>query len=336
MKIISEPLTRTGLTLAAAALLGYGCARSGSGNLPKPKAVDLYVAAVDAYHAGDTQQAKARLEQATRANPELRMAHSMLGDIYRAEGNYTQARREYEATVRLDPYTSSNHYRLGLTYHFLDMFNEAIASYLRAMDLKPNDWQSNMNLGLTYLALNQLDDAVKYTDMATRIDTRQPEAWTNLGVVHDARAEYPKAEQCYRKALELDSDHSTTMLNLGSNLLAQKKTSEAIAVLEQAATEKPTPLVLTRLGEALSEARRLDDAVARFDDAIRLDPRYIPALNAKGATLIRIYQERDLELNDKSRLAALEAWARSLAIRPGQPGIQTLVKKWTEPKLFEK
>lgn len=334
MRWIRQPLIAVGMGILVVSLLGYGCAARTS-TPSRPRGVDLYVAGVSAYQAGDADKARRQLEWATQVNPELRMARSMLGDLYRSDGNYPAARRHYEALAKLDMYSAWNHYRLGITYQFLQMFKEAAASYLRALDLKPNDWQTNMNLGLTYMALDQSDDALKFVTNATRLAPEQAQTWSNLGVVFDARGDYTQAEQAYRKALELDNSHAETMLNLGANLTSQGKSAEALAVLEQVVMREQNPLTHKHYGDALMHNRRFDAAIREYDAALKLNDRYFPALNAKGMALIRVFQERDLELNDASRLAALESWSRSLAIHPHQPRIQALVKRWNDPKLFD-
>jgi len=324
-------------TTGVLALWLGGCSHSTSGpTLERPKAVDLYVSGVQAHKAGNPAVAKTRLELAVSTNPELRMAHSLLGDIYRAEGNYLAARKQYEAMTRLDPYTAANHYRLGLTYQFLQMFKESAACYLRALSLAPTDWKSHMYLGLAYLALDQYDDAMKYADTATRLAPREAEAWGNLGVIYDSRGQFVKAERAYRTALELGANNRTSMLNLVSNLLNQAKPSEAAAVMQQVITTDRSALTLTRYGSVLLANRRFDEAIAQFDEALKLDARYVPAWNEKGIGYIRVFEERDLELNDASRVKALEAWNKSLALKPDQPRVQQWVRKWTEQRLFEK
>src|SRR5213078_1139872 len=85
------------LSLAMGALALGGCGLFNSTPRPDapPRGVNLYVQGVEAYHAGNTDAATDKLEQATRVNPDLRMAHSILGDIYRAKGDYPAARGHY-------------------------------------------------------------------------------------------------------------------------------------------------------------------------------------------------------------------------------------------------
>ena len=49
---------------------------------------------------------------------------------------------------------------------------------------------------------------------------------SNLGVSLDARGEYARAESAYRHSLDLDPENATTLLNLGTNLIAQNKGAE--------------------------------------------------------------------------------------------------------------
>ena len=66
----------------------------------------------------------------------------------------------------------------------------------------------------------------------------------------------------------------------------------------------------TNLGTALHEAGRLDEAVARYEKAVALQPDYAPAYNNLGVTL-RAQGQVD---------AAIAAYERGLALRLGLPG----------------
>src|SRR2546421_3241319 len=111
-------MTKTNpFALAVAALCVAVAGASGligcSSSSKQPKGVDKYVQAVQAYNAGDRERAIMNLMAATRINPDLIMARALLGDLYRAGGQYEDAASQYEVLVKLDPYTALNFYKLG-------------------------------------------------------------------------------------------------------------------------------------------------------------------------------------------------------------------------------
>src|SRR5438132_7855031 len=124
-----------GLCVIALGVGGAGC----KSNQPRGiKAIDRYVAAVQAYNSGDRERAVSDLVSATRANPDLIMATLLLGDLYREGGNYDGALKQYQRVVKMDSYGWENFYKLGVTYQFLQRLEEAAAAYLRALKLNPD------------------------------------------------------------------------------------------------------------------------------------------------------------------------------------------------------
>jgi Tfp pilus assembly protein PilF len=321
--------------IAATAVIGaIGCnSEFGPEESVRPRGVDYYIAGVKAYNTGDQHTAQAQFEHATQVNPNLRMARSMLGDIYRSQGDYDRAREQYEFLARLDPYDADNFYRLGVTYQFLQRIEDAVACYLRALDLRPKDVRSTTNLGLCYLVLNQKDDAVKYLRQATELSPDWADAWTNLGVALDAQGDLVGAENAYKRALELNRNENVALLNLGANLIRQGKGEEAVSVMEEAIKRVDDAPTRTRYGHALALVKRYADALPQYQFALKFDPRYYPAYNERGATLIAQY-EQGLELQDDLRQQAVDAWQTSLKIYPNQPALDEAIKRWTSGRLF--
>ena len=313
------------LTVTVVGVIGVGCA---SNSTPSIKGVDRYVKAVQAYNAGDRDRAVANLIAATRANPDLIMARLMLGDLYREGGDYNQAVVQYERLVKLDPYTWSNFYKLGVTYQFLERLQEAADSYHQALKLNPEDPNSNMNLGLVYLYLGNPDDAVKFTERATLLDPKSAAAFSNLGVALDARGDYVRGEAAYRHSLDLDPENATTLLNLGTNLIQQNKGAEAVDIMERVVNMDNKPLHRKRYGDALAKAGRFDEAVHQFEEALKLDPKYYPAMNEIGWTRIQEYKN-NLELDDSKREQAISSWNQSLNIRSDQPKIKAAMDQYS-------
>ena len=297
------------------------------GPVARPSGVDKYVEGVKAQRAGKPDQAIAALEDAARANPKLTMARALLGDLYKDRGDYTQAADQYKAVTELDPYTGRNFYKLGVAYHLLQKLQAAIDSYLKALKLDPKDWESRMNVGLVYLALGKKDAAVGNLTEATVINPSAGVAFGNLAIALDAQGRYADAEAAYKRALELDPEDTASLGNLGKNLMRQKKTDQAVAVLRKLAELTESASARKLYGDSLVLAKRPDDAIKLYDGILREDKQYYPALNGKGTALIAKYQQ-SLQLDNRQRTAAVNAWKQSLALNPQQPRVEEMLKKW--------
>jgi tetratricopeptide (TPR) repeat protein len=319
---------RVALIATAIGAIGLvGCKSTGKGGGAHGKGVDNYVQAMQQYHAGDKERAMAQLIEATRKNPNLIMPRVMLGDMYRSEGNYDDAVKQYEQVTKMDPYYSSNWYKLGVGYQFMERLKDAAGSYQKALKITPKDAKSNMNLGLVQLYLGNTEEALNYARKATDLEPKSAAAWSNLGVTLDAAGQYPKAEEAYRKSIDLDPDNPATLINLATNLLSQDKAPEAAEVMKRAAGISNTAPVRKRYGDALAKSGRYDDAIAQYQLALKLDPKYYAAMTEIGFTRIAEYR-KGLELDDGKRIEALTNWKKSLEINQNQPKVQAAVKEW--------
>lgn len=325
-------LTSVALATVSAMLVVYGggCAAP-SANTPAspgaPVAVEEYVSGVTALQAGNRVAAVADLEEALERNPQLVMARRVVADIYREDRDYERAAAHYEVAARLDPYTHANHYHLGFSYQMLERFRDASRAYVRAVELLPEDFATNMNLGLAYFSLGEVDPAIFYLERASRIDPQNARVWANLGVVHESRGNAILAEASYRRSLELDPNNLVTMGNLQGNLVLQKKFTDAIAIAEQLIKLQDTASHRIKLGEALTAARRWNEAAAAFDAILARQPRSVPALNGKANLRIQQF-DADLQLNNSLRQEAVKLWQESLKIDSNQPQVRELLTRW--------
>jgi tetratricopeptide (TPR) repeat protein len=292
-----------------------------------PTAGSLYSDGVSAYRAGDRDRAIQLLTQAVRRNPNLAMAHSILGDIHKESGDYSSASRQYESLAKLDPYTADNHHRLAVSYHFLNRLRDAAASYLRALKLNPSDWRSSMNLGLVYMSLGENNAAVEHCQRAVNLHPLSAVAHANLGVVLDARGNAPEAEAAYRRSLTIDPTQAGPAMNLARNLQYRGQTAEAVTVLEKLTAAADSANVRRRYGDALVSAGREADALRQYRESLKLDPRHYQAMNALAALLIAQYRQ-GLLLDDKKRDEAVVMWKQSLELNPNQPKVEAQLKTW--------
>src|SRR5690606_2583219 len=136
-------------------------------------------------------------------------------------------------------------------------------------------------------------------------------AWGNYALVLDSSGQHAEAEAAYRKSLDLDPTVAGVRLNYATNLIRQNRPKEAISLLEPLVKEQRSVLGLRRLGDAYAAAGQPDRAVEQYQAALRLSPRYYPAMNQIAAVRIEQYV-KGLQLNEKARQEALTMWRQSL------------------------
>jgi tetratricopeptide (TPR) repeat protein len=184
-----------------------------------------------------------------------------------------------------------------------------------------------MNIGLVNLAMGRKDAAVGHLTEATVINPNAGVAFGNLAIALDAQSRYSEAEAAYRRALELDPEDTASLGNLGKNLMRQRKTNEAVIVLRKLAELTESASARKLYADSLVMAKQPDAALKQYDGILKEDKQYYPALNGKGSAFIAKY-EQSLQLDNKQRTAAVNAWKQSLALNPQQPRVEEMLRKW--------
>lgn len=91
-----------------------------------------------------------------------------------------------------------------------------------------------------------------------------------------AAGEFAAADQAYRAVLKADPANAEALMNLGVVQRHLGDIDQSVTLLEQAAQLAPGDFrVFANLGATLQTARRLDDAIAAYRRAYKLEPRTI-------------------------------------------------------------
>lgn len=122
---------------------------------------------------------------------------------------------------------------------------------------------------------------------ASTSTANQAEAEIRQGNLFLAEGSLQKAEECFRRAKQMDTHSADAYLMLGSVLRAQGRLMDAIAHFRYAALLKPD-LVQAHLdmGELLSEQGDLDEAIGAYKAALSLRPD-LAELHSNLGTLYR-------------------------------------------------
>lgn len=161
----------------------------------------------------------------------------------------------------------------------------AITAYRRALALEPRDAVAHYDLGLALQRQEQYDAAIFHLTRAQELEPDDQHrralvgAHVNHGVWLSEKGDTPGAIAAYRRALALDDANANAHRNLGLALERAGDRAAALVAFRRAVELAPTTemkgtLASVLLSDAieLARARQHEAAVARYREAISLDP----------------------------------------------------------------
>jgi len=161
-------------------------------------------------------------------------------------------------------------------------FTEAERYFRKAIELDPNFALAYCGLADT-LALRvdysdapraaTLERAQAAVDAALKLDPGLADAWASAGLIEWNSDHVVRAEEMFRRAIELNPNHAMARKWYGGMLMDMARFEEGLAQLEQAAQLDPlSAIVQLNLGGALETQGRFRDAASRYRKAIEIDP----------------------------------------------------------------
>ena len=323
---------------------------------PEQRAVERYVSAMSFHVEQQDFLALAELQAAVELDQDFSLAYSLMGDLYRQNGNLEQAVDAYENACRIDPWDFDDHLHLGLSYQELERFGEALKPLLRACFLQDDHTQANYALGICYYETEQYDDAVKYCRIAAQLAPDNPIILTSLGDMYTHNDDPNQAITAFKQALEIDDQQVEVMIRLGATYLDLEQFAPARLIFEKAAQTQPdqSPPYLAlaycllvegnkQLKWHSEQSKQLNQTQARihyqqalhlyqqarqqYEAVHQIDPDNHLAHNGLGVACMMLA----LHDPDQKELAqlALQYWRRSLDLFPDQPKIVNLLEKYS-------
>lgn len=157
---------------------------------------------------------------------------------------------------------------------------EAIPLLRKAVATDPGDPSAHAQLGLALRDTGQTQAALDELSRAVRLNPGYPEAQGALGLLFIDLARPQEAIAPLREAARLQPDSADTHSNLALALTAAGPANyeEAFRHFDEAVRLKPDGFnVRMNFGGALCQAERVDDCVAQYREAERIDPRSVDA-----------------------------------------------------------
>lgn len=168
--------------------------------------------------------------------------------MYGKEKRFGAALADFDQAIALNPRVAKVWFNKGVLLTSLDRVDSALVCYDRAVEIKPDYSTALNNRGALKLQKGDLAGAVADYSLSIAVAPGYRDPYANRAMVYSMMREYEKSVADSRRAVELNPKSPDNYTQYGS------------------------------MGEALQQLKRDREAIAAFDEAIRLAPKGEPRL----------------------------------------------------------
>jgi type IV pilus assembly protein PilF len=203
--------------------------------------------------------------------------HTELASLYYSAGNFGVALEELRTAAAADSSYAPIHGMFGLVYMQLKETNRAEESFERALRLSPNDADINHNYGWFLCQTGREPASIKYFLHAVR-NPLYPTPWRSYSAAGvctlrtEGAAKQKDAEAYFERALRLEPDEPTSLLNLAQIRYRQGSVDDARKLV--ARHNKVAAPSSESLWLALRIERKLGERIAEQSYANQLRRRF--------------------------------------------------------------
>jgi tetratricopeptide (TPR) repeat protein len=151
-------------------------------------------------------QAAIQAHKALEINPNLPLAHQLLGEVALSKADLPGAISEFEAERKINPLNGILYDRLGDAYLRNGKYEDAQQALNRAVLLEPSATAPYILLGETFLKLNEPIQALHYLDHAAKMDPSNYLTHNLLGQAYKATGQVAEANREFQMVVDLQNN----------------------------------------------------------------------------------------------------------------------------------
>jgi len=266
-----------------------------------------------------TDDAVAEINKVLQQDDRDAVAHNMLGNAYMAKGMFDEGMQELNRATKIDPKMVDAYQKKGYYYFSRGKNAEGETELAAAVKMAPDSLNSRMLLasyyarkgnntkaqsvlksGLTgkksdallYNALaallfseNRRDEGLRNLQKAKEIDPLLAAPYQSLATFYAASGSYDKAIDEYNALLRNDPRNAQALLGQAALYEIKGDDRSALAYYQKAKDANIPAAFLAQASHHLKK-RETDKAIKVLDEAIKINPRNIPAFEMKGRILV--------------------------------------------------
>jgi len=236
------------------------------------------IQALEAGMKGDPASALSHFTELVRLYPNDERAQTLLGNAYFGRQDYDSAIKHYVKATTINPSFSQPYNQMGYAYRFLEKFDAAENAFKKYTQLIPGDPNPYDSYAEFLMKVGRFDESIKMYQKALSIDPNFVASYIGIGndqmfMEHpdQARATFAKLGTVARNTGEKRLSHFWTAAAYVHEGATDKAIQEVKANYALAEAEHDGALMsgdLNLMGDILREAGRLDEAAAKYREAV--------------------------------------------------------------------
>lgn len=177
-------------------------------------------------------------QQAIKLDTQFSEAYSNLADVqYRLFANrldlsteiVAAAKANLQKALSIKPDSAEALIPLGFIQSSYDLdWGKSEETWKRAIEIAPQFSIIRMRYGGFLLRLKRFEEAQIQMEKAIQLDPTYAPVYSNLGLIHYCKKEYAKAEEIFKKSLELDENWIETNWYMSRTLWMQGRKAESL------------------------------------------------------------------------------------------------------------
>jgi protein O-mannosyl-transferase len=172
---------------------------------------------------------------------------------------------------------------VGVALVQLNRVDEAYPFFVQAAQIQPNDPVARLNIGAYLHQHGHQAEAIPQYELAVRLGAEprlRATTYANLGSAYSDLGDYAKSRSSFEQALRLNPEQASAWLGMALLFQKQGKLEEAISYFARSAELQPSGQGYLQLGKALAQANHRPEALAAYEQALRMAPDMTEAQQA--------------------------------------------------------
>ncbi len=242
---------------------GYVPARERLGMRQTLREIFLPISLAKSAALGEKTEEQMRVGTDELAMPPKARRNHAKGLGLAKKGDYERAALYLEKATQLYPTSPTLWNDLGSNYLRLQKYDLAEKALRRALETDKNALFPLLNLGMLYNLENRFTEAEDLLDQFTKREGHRWQAFLELGNAHLGLREFSKAENDYKRAIELNPQPPPEIhVKLATVYVAGREFSHALKEYETYLQQEPNGALASRVREVV-ERMKADGGIFR-------------------------------------------------------------------------